>query len=76
MQIFHDISNLISDVSIYLQVTIMVYKILFKNMCIMNTPYGKSNYNTVTKYIDELDIHLSRGSEEQCKNVKLQCDTS
>ena len=34
---------------------------------IMNTPDGKNNYNTVTKYIDELDIHLSRALKSNAK---------
>ena len=32
----------------------------------------KNNYNIVTKYIDKLNNHLSRRSEERYKNIKLQ----
>ena len=43
MQIFYDIFNLLTTFQmsyIYHQVTILVYKILIKNICIINTPYG------------------------------------
>ena len=32
----------------------------------------QNNYNIVTKDIDKLNNHLSRGSEEQYNDVKLQ----
>ena len=76
MQIFHDMSNLLTIFQmsyIYHQVTIMAYKILIKNICIINTPYGNKNiYDTVTKCKYKLNNHLSRGSEEQYNDVKLQ----
>ena len=31
-----------------------------------------NNYNIVTKYIDKLNNHLSRGFEKQYSDVKLQ----
>ena len=40
MQIFNNISNLLTKFYIYLQVTILVYNILIKDTCIINTPYG------------------------------------
>ena len=29
----------------------------------------QNNYNIVTKYLDELNNHLSKGSKEQCKRI-------
>ena len=43
MQIFYDVSNLLTTFQmsyIYHQVTILAYKILIKNICIINTQYG------------------------------------
>ena len=74
MQSFYDTFNLLTTFQmsfIYHQVTILVYKILIKYICITNTPYGIKIYNIVTKYIDNHNIHLSRGSEGQCNNTKL-----
>ena len=49
---------------IYHEVTILAYKILIKHISIINTPYGNKTYNIVAKYIDKLNNHLSRSSEE------------
>ena len=43
MQILNDISNLLTVFQtsfIYHQVTILAYKILIKNICVINIPYG------------------------------------
>ena len=43
MQIFYDTSNLLTTFQmsyIYHQITILPYKILIKNICIINAPYG------------------------------------
>ena len=43
MQMFYDISYLLMTFQmsyIYHQVTHLAYKILIKNTCILNTPYG------------------------------------
>ena len=57
---------------IYHQVTILANKILIKNISIINAPYGNKSYNIGTRYIDQLNNHLSRGSEEQYIDAKLQ----
>ena len=71
MQIFHDISNLISDVLIYLRLQFWIKNFYLKTYVSLIHHTEKNIYDTATKYIDELDNHLSRRSEEQYSNVKL-----
>ena len=72
MQIFYDISNLLTTFQmsyIYHQVAILAYQIL---MYYQYTIREWNNYNIVTKYVDKLNNHLSRGSEEHNNDAKLQ----
>ena len=58
---------------IYHQVTVLAYKILIeKTMYYQSTIREQNNYNIVTTCIDKLNNHLSRGSEVQYNDVKLQ----
>ena len=57
---------------IYHQVKILAYKILIQNMYYQYTIQEYNNDNIMPKYIDNLNNHLSRGSEEQYNVVKLQ----
>ena len=64
---------------IYHQVTILAYKILIKNICIINIPYENKTIIISCKYIDKyinLTIHYQHGLKSNTMTQSYKYDTS